>query len=929
MAVVQDYRALLSNQSWTGGPAGDAAILTYSFTTGPNPADLTANPSVASSFHPLNDSEKATVRAALAQWSAVSGVTFHEVTSTPGDLTFGFYDLTALNGSSGEAGEGYYPETGAYMDGSGVPQVYGGAFDTTGGDVLFDDSYQTNPTYFSDFAHVAIHEIGHALGLKHPFDTNSTGPSYTLDPALDNGSETVMAYAGIRSATLEPLDIAAVQYLYGTPTTALHPFSETWNQASESLTLVGTATTANVMFGSGGNDVFYSMGAHDALSGGQGNDLFYAAGKPIGINGGTGTDTAVTGLAYTGASQVAGTGTGFRSIYLPSYADFQIFTNVATLDFTNGAYDTASSTFTSFDSVASPGMVNLDSYSWTVNGGGDWGDAANWLDQSYPMTLLPPGAANGVALNGATVAAAPNIITGAGKAAAVSLGAGYEALSGVFGFSLMGIGGAGNAGLKVASGRTTVAGQASVAQTAAQAAARTAALTVAAGAALQVGSLVLSGSGALAYATGGVGGAAVSVAGSLEVGAAGSAASGTFTVDVGNVLSGSGAIAAAVVDRGTVLASGGQLALTQGVSGGGLLLIGSSGTLVLTGGVSQGVGFMGAGGVLDLVRPAAVAQAGLLAGFAAGNTIEVIAPVTATTATYRATATGLGTLTLSAGAATVASFQLAGSYGGANFQVATHAGGVADVTIAPYDQAFDPAYYLAHNPDVAAAGVDPYQHYLLYGWKEGRNPDPFFDTNYYLAHNADVRAAGVNPLAHFEAFGWKEGRDPSLVFSDQQYLAAYPDVKAAGVDPLLHYLVAGQAEGRTAFLSGGAAAADPLVSAGYLDPQLGATLVPVGVGAAQQAASAYHGGGWLSGENPDAWFDTAYYLAHNPDVAAAHVDPLLHYENFGWLEGRNPSAAFSTNKYLAAYADVRAAHVDPLLHYVLNGQAEGRTAFTV
>jgi len=52
--------------------------------------------------------------------------------------------------------------------------------------------------------------------------------------------------------------------------------------------------------------------------------------------------------------------------------------------------------------------------------------------------------------------------------------------------------------------------------------------------------------------------------------------------------------------------------------------------------------------------------------------------------------------------------------------------------------------------------------------------------------------------------------------------------------------------------------------------------------------------------NPDAFFDTRYYLAHNPDIAAVRIDPLEHYERYGWHEGRDPSAQFSTNKYLAA-----------------------------
>ena len=250
---------------------------------------------------------------------------------------------------------------------------------------------------------------------------------------------------------------------------------------------------------------------------------------------------------------------------------------------------------------------------------------------------------------------------------------------------------------------------------------------------------------------------------------------------------------------------------------------------------------------------------------------------------------------------------------------------------------FDASYYLAQNPDVAAAGVDPYQHYVTFGWKEGRDPSPYFDTKYYLQQNPDVAAAGVDPLIHFAAYGWREGRDPSLVFSDAKYLASHPS--AAGTDPLLDFEQSGiyvfdaglnkdTPGGNLSFIGGGSLPADPLVNASYYDAQLGATLIPAGTAGAQAAASSYATTGWQQGLNPDAFFDTNYYLAHNPDVAAAHIDPLLHYEVFGWKEGRDPSAAFSTTKYLAAYADVKAAGVDPLLQYIQSGQAEGRQAFT-
>ncbi len=309
-------------------------------------------------------------------------------------------------------------------------------------------------------------------------------------------------------------------------------------------------------------------------------------------------------------------------------------------------------------------------------------------------------------------------------------------------------------------------------------------------------------------------------------------------------------------------------------------------------GAGQTVAMLG-GDTLILDDPAAFA--GTISGFGTTDTIIVNSAAVVTRATYQATGSDRGTLTFSSGSTSVGAVTLTGNYAGDSFMVAPGTAG-ASVTVVSgggatpaTDPLFDAAYYLAANSDVRAAGVDPRQHYFSFGWKEGRNPDAFFDTRYYLAQNPDVAAAKVNPLLHYMGFG--------------------------------------KSEGRMTFLPGSLAAADPLVDAGFYDKQFGATLIPAGAAGQQQAAASYDVAGWQAGLNPSALFDTKYYRAHNPDVAAASINPLRHYEQFGWREGRDPSAKFSTNKYLAAYSDVKAARIDPLLHYVQYGQAEGRTTF--
>jgi hypothetical protein len=132
-----------------------------------------------------------------------------------------------------------------------------------------------------------------------------------------------------------------------------------------------------------------------------------------------------------------------------------------------------------------------------------------------------------------------------------------------------------------------------------------------------------------------------------------------------------------------------------------------------------------------------------------------------------------GTLVISNGAATVATLKVASGMASDSF---TASGSIITIgTAAPvHEEEFDATWYLKQNPDVAASGMDPFTHYDTYGWREGRNPDPFFNTDYYLNQNSDVAAAGIDPLTHYEQYGWKEGRDPSIDFNTNAYLAANP-----------------------------------------------------------------------------------------------------------------------------------------------------------
>ncbi len=87
--------------------------------------------------------------------------------------------------------------------------------------------------------------------------------------------------------------------------------------------------------------------------------------------------------------------------------------------------------------------------------------------------------------------------------------------------------------------------------------------------------------------------------------------------------------------------------------------------------------------------------------------------------------------------------------------------GQSDAELISSSAFYDADWYLDQNPDVNQAGIDPAEHYLAYGAREGRNPGPRFDTDWYLNQNPDVRTAGINPLVHYLRHGAEEGRLPA------------------------------------------------------------------------------------------------------------------------------------------------------------------------
>lgn len=151
--------------------------------------------------------------------------------------------------------------------------------------------------------------------------------------------------------------------------------------------------------------------------------------------------------------------------------------------------------------------------------------------------------------------------------------------------------------------------------------------------------------------------------------------------------------------------------------------------------------------------------------------------------------------------------------------------------------AFDDRYYALYNPDVAAQGGDLLDHYLVRGEAEGRRPGPWFDPEWYRLQSPRVPAGG-NLLAHYLVVGERDNLQPMTGIDPAHVRAQFPRRR----EPALILYARARSGGRAV--------------------------------------------------NPNRLFDYGWYCTQYPDIAAADIDPYLHFVDYGADEGRLPSAGF-------------------------------------
>jgi len=108
---------------------------------------------------------------------------------------------------------------------------------------------------------------------------------------------------------------------------------------------------------------------------------------------------------------------------------------------------------------------------------------------------------------------------------------------------------------------------------------------------------------------------------------------------------------------------------------------------------------------------------------------------------------------------------------------------------------FDRKWYLEHYPDVAAAALDPLNHFADQGAAQGRDPNPAFNTSWYLSQYRDVADAGLIAIDHFIEWGAAEGRRPLRDFDYDYYREQAVIPSASNLEAYRHYLENGRRSG--------------------------------------------------------------------------------------------------------------------------------------
>lgn len=290
--------SLLSGLKW-GGAVGTGATVTYSFpwTSATNAtysgvdggAYSKLNEPAGTQHYGLNAVQQAAAIAALGAWSSVANITtarIQESSTAVGDIRLAWTSATETVSDGSEAWGWAYSPNSTYPSGGDI-------WLSTKESAATDSNWSVGSYNYMSL----IHEMGHALGLKHPFEDGTV-----VDPDFANRLYSVMNYdsavfSQFVTVTATPtghaysvrevvpdtpmlFDIAAMQYMYGA--------NMSYHTGDDTYTFDPSTPFLRTIWDAGGNDTIsianFSAGSKIDLQDGHFSSIHIPSDSTAGYN---------------------------------------------------------------------------------------------------------------------------------------------------------------------------------------------------------------------------------------------------------------------------------------------------------------------------------------------------------------------------------------------------------------------------------------------------------------------------------------------------------------------------------------------------------------------------------------------------------------------------------------------------------------------
>ncbi len=287
----------LHNAKWFGPSTGVTPVVTYAFTAPATFSDIRAAQDIAA------------IERALQEWEKQTDISFtRNANGTAADIEFYFMPSqgTAHTDPNRSSGDGQFNTLAvAYWNFTTPP--FGAVQQLTDVDIEFDPAdfpVSGSPTTADEnyMSLVALHELGHAIGLLHPEEMRPGNEALPEDM-----NQIMHGLIDPASSSLAVGDVAGAQFYYGAPSGGTSNF-QIGNQSTAANEVLDSSAQSQDMqiYGLRGNDTLLGGTGTDMLFGGIGNDSLNGNGGQDLVFDAFGNDTLIGGAGEDNLHAIEG-----------------------------------------------------------------------------------------------------------------------------------------------------------------------------------------------------------------------------------------------------------------------------------------------------------------------------------------------------------------------------------------------------------------------------------------------------------------------------------------------------------------------------------------------------------------------------------------------------------------------------------------------